>query len=215
MRKKKNKSKYQSRQIDTAAIVFSPFERVDLAWVLLQYKREQQKNPNQTFKTFLMNQGTRGLMLRIWFSADSLLASPENYVCVWHGTTLSRAVQILGQGFTCSVYTSFEPYVCLGYAQNRARRESDFPALIACVLEQLYVQRCIAGQHPRQMHVVFKTLPQKFTKLVFIPSETETYVKNPALETWEIYTHNPDLVAPSQDELDALSNEWDFTREEL
>ena len=96
-RKKKNKSKHQSR-IKKAPIIFPPFERVDLAWVLLQYKREQQKNLNQIFEDFLMNQGTRGLLLRVWFSADLLFSSPEKYVCVWHGTTLSRAVQIVAQG---------------------------------------------------------------------------------------------------------------------
>jgi len=208
--KKKNKSKHQSK-IQKAPIIFSPFERVDLGWVLLQYKREQQQNPGQTFENFLMNQGARGLLLRIWFSTDSLFSSPEKYVCVWHGTSLSRAVQILTQGFKCSlnVYTSFEPYVCLEYAQRRARSESDFPALIACILERLYVQKCLAEQHPRQAHLVFKTFPQKFTKLVFIPPETEVFVKNPALETWEIYTHTPELVAPSQDELDAILDSCD------
>ena len=94
-------------------------------------------------------------------------------------------------------------------------RKPPFPALIACVLEQLYVQRCIAAQHQRQMHVVFKTLPQKFTKLVFIPPETEAFVKNPALETWEIYTHTPGLAVPSQDKVDALLDGWGFVEEEL
>jgi len=215
MKSKKNKSKHQSK-IKKTPIILSPFERVDLGWVLLQYKREQRENPHQTFEDFLMNQGTRGLLLRIWFSADPLFSSPEKYVCVWHGTSLSRAVQILAQGFKCSlnVYTSFEPYVCLEYAQRRARRESDFPALIACILERLYVQKCLAAQHPRQPYLVFKTFPQKFTKLVFIPPKTEAFVKNPALETWEIYTYTPELVAPSQDELDALLDGWGFVEEE-
>jgi hypothetical protein len=213
--KKKNKSKHQLRTIEKAPIIFSPFERADLAWALLQYKREQQKNPEKTLEEFLMNQGVRGLLLRIWFSVDRLFSFPENYVCVWHGTTLSRAAQILTQGFARSVYTSFEPYVCLEYAQRRARREADFPALIACVLELLYVQKCLAAQHRRQMHLVFKTLPPKFTQLVFIPAETEAFVKNPALETWEIYTHTPDIVPPLQSEFNALLNEWDFTKEEL
>jgi hypothetical protein len=206
-RKKKNKK---------APIIFPTFERVDLGWVLLQYKKEQQKNPKQTFFDFLMNYGTRGLLLRMWFSVDSLFSSPENYVCVWHGTTLSRAVQILAQGFAShNVYTSFEPYVCLEYAQRRARREADFPALIACILERLYVQKCLAAQHQKQMHLVFKALPRRFTQFVFIPPETEAFAKNPALETWEVHMHTTGLVAPSQDEVDALLDGWGFVEEEL
>ncbi len=213
--KKKNKSKHQPKTIEKTPIIFPTFEKSDLAWALLQYKREAQKHPEQTFFDFLINYGARGLLLRIWFSADSLFSSPENYVCVWHGTTLSRAVQILAGGFVCPVYTSFEPYVCLERAQGRARQESDFPALIACVLERLYVQRCIAAQHRKQMHVVFKTFPKVFTQCVFIPPETKAFAKHPALETWQIYAHTSDLFAPSQDKLDALLDEWDFAKEML
>lgn len=212
MKRKKKKSKHQLRTIEKAPIIFPTFEKSDLAWVLLQYKRERQKNPKQTFFDFLMDYGTRGLLFRIWFSVDSLFCSPENYVCVWHGTTLSRAVQILAQGFALPVYTSFEPYVCLWYAQMRARRESDFPALIACVLERLYVQKCIAVQHQKQIHLVFKSLPRIFTKLVFIPPKTDAFAKQPAIETWRIYAHTSDIAAPSQDEFNALLDEWDFAK---
>jgi hypothetical protein len=213
--KKKNKSKYQLTTINKPPVIFPTFEKGDLAWMLLRYKREQQQNPEQPFFDFLMNQGTTGLLLRIWFSVDSLFCSPENYVCVWHGTTLSRAVQILAQGFALPVYTSFEPYVCLWYAQVRARREADFPALIACILERLYVQKCLAVQHQKQVHLVFKSLPKIFPKFVFIPPETEVFAKDPALETWEIYTHTPGLVAPAQNEVDALLDGWGFVEEKL
>jgi len=214
MKHKKNKSKRQPGRIEKGPIIFPTFERSDLAWVLLQYRRGG-KNPQQPFFDFLVNYGARGLLLRIWFSVDSLFSSPENYVCVWHGTTLSRAVQILAGGFACPAYTSFEPYVCLEIAQRRAGRESDFPALIACVLERLYVQKCIAARHQRHTHLVFKAFPDIFTQFVFIPPEAEAFAKHLALETWQIYAHTPDLVAPSQDELDALLDEWDFPKEML
>jgi len=221
--KKKNKSKHQLT--NNPPIIFPIFEKGDLAWVLLQYKREQHQNPEQTFFDFLMNQGTTGLLLQIWFSVDFLFSSPEDYVCVWHGTTLSRAVQILACGFArYPVYTSLEPHVCLWYAERRARNEADFPALIACVLERLYVQKHIAAQSQNHMHLIFEALPnrkpeslmtEENIQFVFIPPETEAFTKSPAFETWQIYAHTPGIVAPSQDDFDALLDEWDFVKEKL
>lgn len=133
---KRGKSKHRQKATKRVLIELPTLEKSDLAWILLKYKKEKHLDPNQTFSDFLINCGADGLLFRLWFSVDRFFRSPESYVCVWHGMTLARAVQILDRGFRSPVYTSYNPYVCLDYAESRARRESDSPALVASVIER-------------------------------------------------------------------------------
>ncbi len=208
--KKKRKSRRKQRTAEKASMSFPAPEKSDLAWMLLKYRKALQENPGQTLSDFLMGYGANGLMFRLWCSVDHLFRAPEKYTCLWHGTSLNRAIQILEGGFRTPTYTSLEPEVCMDYAERRSGVESDLPALIACTLEQLYVQKRTDLSLSRFDYIVFQAFPRSYTQFILVPPEEELSLRLSPLETWRIYAHTPGLVPPSQIELDALLEEWDF-----
>jgi hypothetical protein len=208
-RRKESRPRHKRIVTEKASIIPAILEKSDLAWELSKYRKQRRANPNQTLLDFLMNRGINGLLLRLWFSVDRLFRFPENYICVWHGTSLNRAVRILERGFRFPVYTSFEPDICLEYAKSRAYRESDSPALIASVLEQWYVQKRVDAFY-EQGYVIFRAFPSNVTQFIFIPPERWATGERSPLETWQILTHTPGLIPPSQNELDILLDDWDF-----
>ena len=210
-RRKKRKSRNKKRTTEKASMDLPGPEKSDLAWMLMKYRKTLQEDPGQTLFDFLMSCGVSGLMPRLWCSASHLFCAPEKYTCVWHGTSLNRAIRILERGFRTPTYTSLEPEVCMDYAERRSGPESDLPALIACILEQLYVQKRTDVMLSGSGHLVFQAFPNSFTQFVLIPPEKEPFFRLSPLETWRIYTHTPGLVPPSQIELDTLLDEWDFT----
>ncbi len=76
-------------------------------------------------------------------------ANESQAIILWHGTTMSRAQSILRKGFRASggksygIFLTQRPRTAFGYAESRARREKDEPALIMCMMDLgKYKYRC-------------------------------------------------------------------------
>ena len=133
MGKRKKKSRNQQQ---TEPLYQRAFQEGDMVWLAGEYRRQAESDSSLTLEDFAIRYAVSPDDLRP-YNPD--LAVEANYsIALWHGTSRARAESIMEEGFKPKksgkslIFFTQSPALARSYANNRARNERDYPALIMC-----------------------------------------------------------------------------------
>jgi len=116
------------------------FYESDMVWLANEYRKRCVSDPSLTLEEFAIQYGVMADGLRTYI--PELNKGISRSIILWHGTTQSRAKSILREGFKAKsrsekerkrkIFFTRNRRIARGYAEARARRESDQPAVIMC-----------------------------------------------------------------------------------
>ncbi len=144
---------------ETAPLYQRKFEQGDMRWLADEYRKLRDSESSPTLEEFAAQHGVPPDELRTYI--PELEEGISRSVVVWHGTSKSRAKSILKEGFRSSwarnaqLFFSRDPAVARRYAEARAGRENDKPALLTCSID-LSRYNCCERRKDRDAAVVFK-----------------------------------------------------------
>jgi len=132
-RKKKSRNRQQAEPLYQRA-----FQEGDMVWLAREYRRQANSDPSLTLEDFAIQYAMSPDELRPY---DPNLAIEAEYsIALWHGTTRARADSIMEEGFKpkrvgkSRIFFTQSSALARSYANNRAKNERDYPALIMCCI---------------------------------------------------------------------------------
>jgi len=147
---KKKRGKTQKEPIYERKI-----EESDLLWLVEEYKKQADRNPDITVEEFARRHGIETKLLGQYiFEPDS----KKSGITLWHGTTKDRARAIMEEGFKAKkgsgkIWFSRNPGECRRIAQNRANQRGEEPVVFQC---QIDLWDYDEYDRPKQNHYAFK-----------------------------------------------------------
>jgi hypothetical protein len=98
-------------------------------WMAVRYQRRRQREPNYSFKEFILENGVHLAECYERFQLKLIL---------WHGTTLPRAKSILREGFHChkSIWMTENAQQAHNIALFQAKRWKAPPAILISIIDQ-------------------------------------------------------------------------------
>jgi hypothetical protein len=115
------------------------FNEDDMIWLAKEYQRRSLSEPYLSIKAFAAQHNVSAHELRLYVAKPGERIS--RCVILWHGTSRSRAESIRAEGFVAKkgikgrMFFTRQPAVAYGYAEQRAIRERDKPAVITCSID--------------------------------------------------------------------------------
>ena len=117
------------------------FQAGDIIWLVNEFRKRQEADPSLTLEDFAMQYGIIADELRLYIDENN--GKNQRSVTLWHGTSMSRAKDIIKEGFKPAkkqkrkIFFTNSPKVARSYAKGRASRETDIPAIIMCSIDLL------------------------------------------------------------------------------
>ncbi len=132
-RKKKSRSRQQAEPLYQRA-----FQEGDMVWLAKEYRKQANSDPSLTLEDFAIQYAVLPDELRPY--DPNLAVEAECSIALWHGTSRARADSIMEEGFKPKkvgkslIFFTQSSALARSYANNRAKNERDYPALIMCCI---------------------------------------------------------------------------------
>lgn len=114
------------------------FQEGDMVWLAKEYRKQANSDPSLTLEDFAIQYAVLPDELRPY--DPNLAVEAECSIALWHGTSRARADSIMEEGFKPKkvgkslIFFTQSSALARSYANNRAKNERDYPALIMCCI---------------------------------------------------------------------------------
>jgi hypothetical protein len=137
-------AKRKRRKIQHESIYERRIEESDLLWLVEEYKKQVNLNPNITVEEFAQQHGIETKLLsRYIFEPNSKKGSKKGGTTLWHGTTRDRARAIVEEGFKSKggetggkrIWFTRNPKEARRIAEHRANQRGEDAVVFQCQID--------------------------------------------------------------------------------
>jgi hypothetical protein len=154
------KKKRKTNGISDAPVYGRQIAESDLLWLVEEYRKQVNLNPDITVEEFAQQHGIETKLLSQYIIEPSL-KKKKGGITLWHGTTVARAQAIVEEGFRAKggetggkkIWFTRNPNEARRIAQHRANQRGEEPVVFQC---QINLWDYDEYDRPNPNHYAFK-----------------------------------------------------------